>query len=144
MIMANNKKEIIRQLYAENLVDIASLRGVDKTIIIMPDFGMGPWAWEKDAADESPYVGINIADASSGMLPERYPISDELKHDFANWVMFFESCCHFPTFHWDAFHRHGLELSRRLKAELGDRVKIVYTKPVEDPNYKTDEQTEIR
>ena len=112
-----------------------------KTITIMPDFGMGPWAWEKDATDKTAYVGGNIADAVSGM-PD-YPISEELNQDFATWVTFFENCYDKPVMDWPAFHRRGIELSRRLKAELGDRVKVVYAKPCEDPGYKTDEQTEI-
>ena len=41
-----------------------------KTITVMPDFGMSPWAWEKDATDVTAYVGGNIADAVGGILEE--------------------------------------------------------------------------
>jgi hypothetical protein len=37
----------------------------------------------------------------------------------------------------------GITLSRRLKAIIGDSVKIVYRKAVDDPNYETDEYTVI-
>ena len=104
---------------------------------------MGPWAWEKDATDLTPYVGGNIADAVGGMSA-RYPITKALEQDFAAWVTHFENHCDDVGFDWPAFHRRGLELSRRLKAELGDRVKIVYVKPHEDPGHKTDRGTEIR
>jgi len=113
-----------------------------KTITIMPDCGFSPWAWEKAATDETTYVGTCIADAECGIYG-RYPISKELEREFGEWSSYFEWHNDKEGFDWPAFHRRGLELSRRLKAELGDRVKIVYAKPCEDPDYKTDEQTEI-
>lgn len=112
-----------------------------KTITIMADFGMGPWAWEKDASDETTRVGLNIA--SSEWIVSRYDVSTSLKKDFSAWVIHFENHYDDAGFDWPEFHRRGIELSRRLKAELGVRVKIVYAKPVEDPNHKTGEQTEI-
>ncbi|MBC8417905.1 MAG: hypothetical protein H8E10_04855 [Desulfobacterales bacterium] len=48
----------------------------DKTITIMADFGFGPYAWLKDAADESDYVGINIANLKTGMTD--FKISKQL------------------------------------------------------------------
>jgi hypothetical protein len=48
-----------------------------------------------------------------------------------------------PAFNWSAFHRQGMALAKRLKQELGDRARVVYAKPVEDPDYKTEEQVEI-
>lgn len=33
---------------------------------------------------------------------------------------------------WEAFHRDGVELTRRVKAEVGPTAKVLYAKPVED------------
>ncbi len=48
---------------------------------------------------------------------------------------------------WKRFHDQGIALARRLKAELGDQVRVVYDTPVEDPSYRTyrgfDVRTEI-
>ncbi len=39
----------------------------EKTITIMADFGFGPYAWLKDASDESEHVGENIANFKTGI-----------------------------------------------------------------------------
>ena len=49
----------------------------NKTITIMADFGLGPYAWLKDASDESDYVGVNIANSRTGM--DEFDISDRLQ-----------------------------------------------------------------
>jgi len=114
----------------------------DKTITIMPDFGSGPYAWLKDASDDSDYVGINIANSGTGMT--EFNISDCLQEDFANWIRRFErSALDNPNFPWDAFHNEGLALSRRLKQEIGELANVVYVKPYEDPNHEQDEKTRI-
>ena len=61
-----------------------------KMITIMPDFGMGPYAWRKDASDQSTAVGPNIADALSGFEHTEYRVSKALEADFAAWVTWFE------------------------------------------------------
>jgi hypothetical protein len=38
-----------------------------------------------------------------------------------------------PTMGWDGFRRQGIALARRLKADLGDQVRVVYDMPAEDP-----------
>ena len=114
----------------------------DKTITIMADFGFGPYAWLKDAADESDYVGINIANIKTGMAV--FKISKQLEADFAKWIDRFErGALDNPDFPWSSFHEEGLILSRRLKEETGNRVDIVYVKPFEDPNHERDEKTWI-
>jgi len=49
----------------------------NKTITIMADIGLGPYAWLKDASDESDYVGVNIANSRTGM--DEFDISDRLQ-----------------------------------------------------------------
>lgn len=120
-----------------------------KVITIMPDFGMGPYAWQKDDSDNSTAVGPNIADAVCGFSYTGYTVSKALEADFATWVTWFEreALNDPPAMDWEAFHRQGIALARRLKAELGAQVRVVYDVPVEDPSYRTyrgfDVRTEI-
>ena len=114
----------------------------DKTIMIMADFGFGPYAWLKDAADESDYVGMNIANLKTGMTI--FKISKELEADFAKWIDRFErNALDNPDFPWSSFHEEGVFLSRRLKEEIGNAANVVYVKPFEDPNYEMDEKAWI-
>jgi hypothetical protein len=114
----------------------------DKIITIMADFGFGPYAWLKDAADESAYVGINIANLETGMTELR--ISKQLESDFARWIEHFErNALDNPDFPWSSFHEEGISLSRRLKHEVGDAADVLYVKPCEDPQHQTEEKTWI-
>jgi hypothetical protein len=99
----------------------------------MADHGMGPYAWIKDAADESFRVGQYFADALSG-FERLIGVSAALEKCFAAWVNKFEGNAFDPVFDWLDFHRRGLELSRRLKLEIGATFRVVYCKPHEDPN----------
>jgi len=112
----------------------------DKTITIMADFGFGPYAWLKDAADESDYVGMNIANFKMGMSV--FEISKQLEADFAKWIDRFErDALDNPDFPWVSFHEDGLILSHRLKEEIGSAANVVYVKPFEDQYHQTDEKT---
>jgi hypothetical protein len=51
--------------------------------------------------------------------------------------------CLYLSFDWTWFHAGGLELCRRLKQELGDRVRIVYIKASEDPDTDVEHRREI-
>lgn len=113
-----------------------------KTITLMADFGNGPYAWLKDASDESEWVGGNIADAVGGFGDE-YGVPAELEKQFADWVILFEREYKNPEFDWNTFHREGIVLCRRLKQALGNAYRVVYVKPHEDPNYRTNRRTEI-
>lgn len=111
-----------------------------KTITIMADFGNGPYAWIKDASDESRLVGGNIADDGGG-FGEEYGVSAELEKQFADWVA---RCEHDNlAFGWNAFHREGIALCQHLKQVLGDAYRVAYVKPHEDPNYRMNRRTEI-
>jgi len=85
----------------------------------MADFGFGPYAWLKDASDESASVGINIANSQTGMT--EFYISDSFQKGFAHWIGRFErGALGSPGFPWASFHNEGLALSRRLKEEIGE------------------------
>jgi hypothetical protein len=113
-------------------------------VTIMPDYGFGPYAWEKPATDQSSLIGQCIATAVDGFESEDgTTISDSLQADFAAWTEQFERFAEKPGFDWSAFHRLGMELSHRLKHELGSRYRVVYHKPVEDPNYEIEAYVEV-
>ena len=108
----------------------------------MADFGNGPYAWLKDASRDGGEVGPNIADAVCGFGAE-YGVPAELEKQFADWVIRFEREYENPGFNWNAFHRDGIALCRRLKQVFGDAYRVVYVKPREDPNYGMNRRTEI-
>ena len=119
-----------------------------KTITILPDFGMGPYGWIKDADDETRYVGGNIADATCGFEFTEYKVSAELERDFAAWVTWFERACSVSddetaAFDWPEFHRQGLALTIRLKVEIGDQARVMYDKPCEDPTADPTQRVEV-
>ena len=67
-----------------------------------------------------------------------------LEERFREWSVSIEP--QWPDFSgvdWAAFHKRGLELSRELKAAVGQSVRIVYRKTPADPGYETDEYTVI-
>lgn len=102
---------------------------------IMPDYG-GAYGWiNRDGSDT---LGPNHADHSA--WGGDHAITDELHAAFAAWQAEFESA---PfdldqvanSIDWRRFHERGMELARRLKAELGNAAAVFYVKPLEDPNY---------
>lgn len=114
---------------------------------VMPDFG-GAWAWiKRSGLPPAAGVGGNIADSIYWVGDTS--ISEALKADFSDWQSEFESAGRsmnkaypFPL-DWDDYHRRGLELTRRLKVELGEGVCVVYEKPYEDPERDTEERREV-
>ena len=118
--------------------------GPNFLITVMPDYGMGPYAWQKPATDTSTLIGICVATAVDGFeTDEGTAISSDLQAGFADWTALFEQFAEKPDFDWQAFHREGLSLSRRLKQELGSDYRVAYHKPCEDPAREIDEFTEI-
>ena len=125
-------------------MNIDPISGTEHTITVMPDYGMGPYAWQKPASDSSPYVGICIATATDGFeADDGKKIGAELEAEFNEWTAQFEQFAEHPDFDWDSFHCIGLNLSRKLKAALGSNYRVVYHKPCEDPNREANEYTEI-
>ena len=114
------------------------------TITVMPDYGMGPYAWEKPASDQTPYVGLCIATVVDKLETEDgTTITDALHAEFVAWTGDFEQFAQKPDFDWKAFHTRGTDLSHRLKMELGNRFMVVYHKPFEDPEHEVDAYVEI-
>lgn len=110
---------------------------------IMPDYG-GAYGWINREGTDA--LGPNHAD-TSGWCGD-HSISDELQADFAAWQTEFEAApmdrdAGIALLDWPRFHERGMALARRLKAELGDAVRIYYEKPVEDPNQCINERVEI-
>lgn len=113
-----------------------------KTITIMADFGFGPYAWLKDASDQTDYVGLKIADRKTGMT--KFHVSKLLDADFAQWIDRFERyALDNPGFDWKTFHREGILLAKRLKQEVGNLANVLYVKPAEDPDHGVKEKTWI-
>jgi hypothetical protein len=98
-----------------------------ETIYIMADFGMVPYAWHHG----------NIADSITGFPPE-FGVSKELEAEFAEWVGNFERNYDKHGFDWEAFHQRGIELSRKLRKQIGHQFNIEYHKCIEDPKYVDD------
>lgn len=114
-----------------------------KQITIMADYGMGPYGWLNENPEEQPGLGPNIADRYG--FPPDWNVSKELEADFADWITQFErdSFENPEMFPWEEFHRRGIELSRRLKREIGSAAHVRYVKPIEDLTNQTIRVVEI-
>jgi hypothetical protein len=120
----------------------ATPTSADYTLTVMPDYGNGPYAWLKSSKDTTQYVGQCVATAVHGFeLDDGTTISPQLQGQFSEWTAEFECRAHKPGFPWVAFHLQGIELSRRLKQELGPNYRVIYLKPCEDPDREVDEYT---
>ena len=106
--------------------------------IIMADFGTA-YGWTKrDGAIDKYGVGGNHAD-SVGWLGE-HEIPEELHKEFVGWQGPFERSDVYEEdeaakFPWEEFNKKGLELCRKLKAVLGDEVRVCYEKAHEEHPY---------
>ena len=113
-------------------------------ITVMPDYGMGPYAWEKPSSDKTPYVGICIATAVDKLETEDgTTITEALHAAFVSWTGDFEQFAEKPDFDWRAFHSRGIDLSQKLKFELGKCFQVVYHKPFGDPDHEVDAYIDI-
>lgn len=116
-------------------------------LTVMVDYGFADFLWIKDSPDEEGYVNHPLADGMS--WDEDYPFSEELWKKFAPWAIAFDNtkgvdhAFDAGCWDWAAFHERGLQLTRELKEEVGDTYRVVYTKPVEDPDYKQDDYREV-
>jgi hypothetical protein len=112
---------------------------------IMPDFGSA-YAWVN--RDGSDLLGGNCAD--TGGWDGDHAISAGLHAAFADWQRTFERARHEcigidgnEEIDWPRYHATGLALARRLKAEIGDAARVVYSRPIEDPNPADVQRCEI-
>jgi hypothetical protein len=108
-------------------------------ITIMWDWGC--YAWVKDEDDGTTLVGggIELGDLEHLGLW----VSPGLEQQFNDWAGSLPDHCADPDSDWWAFHERGIELCRRLKAQVGDQVRVVYDKSGEDPASVLTERIEI-
>ncbi len=107
--------------------------GITASYMISPDYG-DAFAWCRLEGVDSRY---NLG-ADSGGWSGPHPISEALFQDLHEWYGRF--CKADPwsgkqEMDWEAFHRDGVELARRVKAEVGPTAKVLYAKPIEDRNF---------
>ena len=82
-------------------------------------------------------------------MDEEDPMSEDLWKKFSPWALEFNQTMYNDhildpdRWDWATFHERGLQLTRWLKEEVGNTYRIVYCKPVEDPDFKKDEYREI-
>jgi Circularly permutated YpsA SLOG family len=115
-------------------------------LTVMVDYGFAPFLWLVDAPNCAG-IGGSLCDGTG--WHESCPMSEGLWRKFADWAMEFDRTSFnsdgFDPNGWDwiAFHARGLCLSRWLKEEVGSAYRVVYEKPVEDPNWMLDERQEV-
>lgn len=102
-----------------------------KVITIMPDFDC-TYAWLKEEDEGTVFVGGLIGD-SSGFWDPELEVSPGLQQSYCEWVLRFNLDCYNSDFDWKGFHEEGIALTRRLKSEFGDKARVMYVKPCEDP-----------
>lgn len=101
--------------------------------VVMPDFG-GAYLWINRGVPTTEMT--NAFMAASINLERKIP--KRLEGEFKNWQRDFEDA--FETFSfggafdWLKFHNKGVMLAVKLKHELGERARVYYEKPYEDPN----------
>ena len=117
-----------------------------RTITIMPDYG-GACCWWSDGSDSENRCWVG----AFGGLP-RIRIGTKLRtnpleEDFSAWQSDFEAMDCSPSawakFDLRAFHREGMRLARKLKRQQGERFRVVYEKPCEDPGHRNNERREV-
>lgn len=109
--------------------------GVVSQYILSPDEG-DPFCWERVLGRDSRYSLCGDCCGWNGS----HPISEELFEALVEWYRRFCRAPEVPglmtnrDLDWIDFHAQGLELARRLKAEVGPTAEVRYCKPMEDPN----------
>lgn len=109
----------------------------------MPDYGR-MWLWVNLVA---PFQASQL-EAADHEFAITESISAVLDADFADWQAEFEVCTNdaktgAARLDWPDFHRRGLALAQRLRAEMPDNISVFYQKPFEDPNEQFEETKEV-
>lgn len=115
----------------------------NKRLIICPDWG-GAYAWYYEIGSD----GKQSRTFGFGPWGGKYGISKPLVASFERWQRGFERAPYLDNdghrkLDWRRFHAEGLGLARRLKKEVGDKARVIYVKPVEDPDHKFLKHQEI-
>ncbi|WP_281704856.1 hypothetical protein [Aeromonas taiwanensis] len=116
-------------------------------LTVMVDYGWTPFLWLKESPDEPSYV--SYCECIGDIYCEDDLISEELWALFSPWAREFDQTMYNSHaldpehWNWEAFHARGLQLTRLLKAEVGDSYRVLYLKPYEGPTFKEDEYREV-
>lgn len=77
-------------------------------------------------------------------------ISKSLMSRLEDWQLVYECNAYESTeegggrpYDWKTFHTVGIHLAVQLKEELGDRARVFYEKPMEDPNNHLNQRREV-
>ncbi|MDR2689742.1 MAG: putative molybdenum carrier protein [Azoarcus sp.] len=107
---------------------------------IMPEYG-GVYDWIKAEGTDRPDLD-RIRDWQL-----KHPISDGLHRAFLAWLREFGRApvdsAGIADMDWLRFNDIGIDLTRRVKMELGDAARVFYVKAYEDPNGYLNERVEI-
>jgi len=115
-------------------------------LTVMVDYVGVSFLWLADHPEET---GVGSLASNALSYDPDAPLSEALWRKFADWALEFHHTAFysekFNADHWDwpDYHARGLQLSRWLKAEVGDTYRVVYDKPCEDPDHRIHERTEI-
>jgi len=104
------------------------------TVCIMADFGMSPYAWEREPGNPPPAVGGCIAEGG-GWFSEDFKanVPAQLKKELSAWAIAFEIAYDKVTFDWAGWNERGIALATELKRLVGDIYRVEYHYPCEDP-----------
>ena len=114
-----------------------------KIITILPGFDRGSYAWLNDDYDGG-RLSYCIADAINGFRHVDFKVSRELEQGFASWMVPLGLNEHVnPGFSWKEYHREGIAFTRRLKAEISTRTRVLYLRPSADPDNASERYVEF-
>lgn len=115
---------------------------------VMVDFP-DVWCWRKEIDAVGPWVGRDVG--CGKCWNGRQPLSRSLIDAFADWQSGWAeglssvapTADEYALFPWRVFHQEGWALCQRLKQEIGDAARVLYSKPCEDPWYFENEYAEF-
>ena len=113
-------------------------------LTVSPDYGNAPFLWLTDKPNMG---GGCLCDGS--YYDDSFPMSEGLWRKFADWAIEFDRTAFYSDafndtdWDWIAFHARGLELARWLKEEVGTAYRVMYSKPIEDPNHCRETSCEV-
>ena len=89
---------MLRKNYVAMTENSKAMQQPNFVVTVMPDYGFGPYAWQKPASDSSTLVGQCIGTAVDGFETEDgATISASLQADCANWTAQFEQFAESPA-----------------------------------------------
>ncbi len=118
--------------------------GTVRRLVLMPDVG-NELIWSSYSVRQQ---GVGYACCNIQYTCGDHPLSDLLWSDMKVWARMAPEEEPFVTaemrdFPWDAFHHRGTELARRLKQEVGSKIRVLYVKTSADPDFDCEGWHEI-